>query len=277
MILAGDWHVEETVDPESVAGRNEFNLTIAERRIERFFQSAIWYVEHHRASGQLVIRDMVLSLLGDFMSGRIHPDNIETGALSPTETVLWLLPKMRNGIATLVDALKLEHLAIPCSHGNHGRTTEKNRISTGAVNSYEWLFYNVLAGEFAADKRISFEITRSEHQYVKVYDFWLHQHHGTEVRYNGGVGGIGIPILKAVDAWDRVKPCYLHLMGHLHQKADFERAVVNGPLIGYNAFGLAIRAPYQPPSQVALLLDKRRGKTMVAPLWVAEHEERCVS
>lgn len=273
VVLASDWHVEEEVDPVSVAGRNRYNLAIAERRIERFWQGAMWLVEHHRADGHLKIRDMVLGLLGDLMTGYIHPENIETSLLSPVETVRWLLPRLRNGIMSLVDQLQLERLVVVCSHGNHGRTTDKIRVSTGAKNSFEWLLYCTLADMFRDDPRVVFEVTQSEHQYVQVYDLWIHQHHGHEVRYQGGIGGIGIPLLKAVSDWDRVKPCHLHCIGHWHQQRDFESAIVNGSLIGFNAYAMKIRAPYAPPLQTFFLLDPKRGKSSVDPIWVWDSSE----
>lgn len=275
IVLASDWHAEEEVDPVSVAGRNKYNLEIADKRIERFWQGAIWLTEHQRADGTFKIRDMVLCLLGDFMSGRIHDENVETGQLSPVETVRWLLPRLRNGIASLLDRLKLEKLVVVCSHGNHGRTTDRSRVSTGAVNNYEWLLYSCLADSFAGDPRVVFEITKSEHQYVQVYDFWIHAHHGHEVRYNGGVGGICIPLLKAVDKWDRVKPCDYHVVAHWHQQRDFRRAIVNGSVIGYNAYAMSIGAEYEEPVQTFFMIDKSRGKaTGAEPIWTTEPQAR---
>ncbi len=38
----------------------------------------------------------------------------------------------------------------------------------------------------------------------------LHFHHGDEVKYQGGIGGIAVPLLKAVAGWDAVKRCDYH-------------------------------------------------------------------
>jgi len=42
LVLASDWHFEEHVRPEQVAGRNRFNLEIARARAVRFFHSMRW-------------------------------------------------------------------------------------------------------------------------------------------------------------------------------------------------------------------------------------------
>ena len=266
--LASDWHVEEPVYPESIAGKNEYNLAIADERVRKFFRSLIWTIEHHRASGRIVIRNLVLWLGGDLISGYIHQELVESNLLSPSETVRWLIVRLRNGIATLLEYLGLDHLEIVCSHGNHGRTTLKSMISTGAENSFEWLMYCSLADEFRNDPRVHFEITQSRHQYVEVYGRTIHFHHGDELKYQGGVGGLGIPLKKRIPAWDRIRESDVHCIGHWHQLTDFGRSVVNGSLIGYNAFAQSIGADPEPPQQAFFLMDSERGKCMTSALWV---------
>lgn len=270
VVLASDWHVEEPVVAEAVAYRNEYNLTIADQRVRRFFDGIIWNIEHHRASNKVVIRDLVLWLGGDLLTGYIHEELVESNSLSPTEAVRWLLPRLRNGIKTVLETLQLDHIEVPCSHGNHGRTTLKSRIATGAENSYENLMYHCLAEEFRDEPRVHFEITASPHQYVQAYKFTLHFHHGDSLRYMGGVGGLAIPLLKAVPQWDAVKRADYHHIGHFHQLSDFGRAMVNGSLIGFGAYSAWIKASPEPPQQLFYLIDKNRGKCMSTALWVGE-------
>lgn len=271
--LASDWHVEERVDPVSVAYRNEYNLEIAKARIDRFFESIIWNIQHHRASKKTVIRNLVLWLGGDLITGYIHLELIETNLLSPTEAVRWLMPLLRDWIHTLLKALDLDHIEVPCSHGNHGRTTEKSRIQSGAANSFENLMYHCLAEEFRNEKRVHFEITASPHQYVQVYDFMLHFHHGDSLRYAGGVGGLAVPLMKAIPPWDQLKSSHYHHVGHFHQLSDFGRVLVNGSLIGYGPYSQWIRAGYEPPQQWFYLLDSKRGKCQMTPLWCGENSD----
>lgn len=273
VVLASDWHVEELVTAESVAYRNEYNLAIADDRVKRFFQAIAWNIEHQRASGWVVIRDLLLWLGGDLMTGYIHEELVESNQLSPTETILWLLPRLEAGIRMLLDRLKLDRIVIPCSFGNHGRTTQKPRISTAYSNSYEWLMYHTLALRFEGNPRVRFEITASAHQYVEVYGRTIHFHHGDDVKYQGGVGGLGIPLLKAVPPWDLVKKADVHCIGHWHQLRDYGRAVVNGSLIGFGPFSQRIRAEFEPPQQAMFYVDSHRGKTMLTHLWVAEREK----
>lgn len=274
VVLASDWHVEEKVDPEAIAYRNKYNLEIADQRITRFFNSIAWNIEHHRASGRIAIRDLVLWLGGDLMSGYIHEELQESNELSPTETILWLLPRLHGGLRMLQETLDLASITVPCSYGNHGRTTKKSRISTGPQNSYEWLMYHNLARELASEPTIRFEITKSAHQYVETYDRTIHFHHGDDLNYQGGVGGLGIPLLKAAPVWNDVRRADIHCIGHWHQLRDYGVAVINGSLIGYGPYSQRIRAPFEAPQQAMFYMDSARGKSMLTSLWVGENETK---
>lgn len=268
--MGSDWHVEETVEPVKAGYRNEYNLAIADASIKRFFRAQIDLVHHHRASKHIVIRDMICAFSGDLMSGYIHEELMESNQLSPVETALWLRPRIRDGIATLLAELDLRMLAIPWSYGNHGRTGQKKRIATGAENSYEWMLGRMLQDDLAKDERVVFDTTPCPHQYVRAYDFTLHFHHGDSLKYAGGVGGLAIPLLKAVPAWDEVRYAHYHHVGHWHQLRDFGRALVNGSLIGHGPYSSWIRAPFEPPAQIFYLLDSTRGRCHTTPIWVRE-------
>lgn len=265
--LASDWHVEETVQAVSVANRNRYDLKIAASSVERFFAGIRWLITFHREAFD--IRALVLSLLGDLMTGYIHEELAESNELAPVETVLWLRDRIIAGINFLLEDPRLDQLVIPCSYGNHGRTTRKPRRATGAVNSYEWLLYQIIAQQIT-DKRVSFVADRSAHQYVQAHGRTLHFHHGDEVRYLGGVGGLAVPLKRRIPAWDNVKRADYHHVGHFHQFLDLGHTLVNGSLIGYNAYAMSIGAEFEEPRQAFYLLDAKRGKTCVSPSWVRE-------
>jgi len=45
--IASDWHCSELVEPETVNGRNEFSLAIADNRIKQFFRKTLALTETH--------------------------------------------------------------------------------------------------------------------------------------------------------------------------------------------------------------------------------------
>jgi hypothetical protein len=58
------------------------------------------------------------------------------------------------------------------------------------------------------------------------------------------------------------------MIGHYHQLSDFGRALVNGSLIGYSPYAMSIGASPEPPQQLTMLLDAKRGKAATMPIWL---------
>jgi hypothetical protein len=271
VILASDWHIEETVDADKVAGRNAYDLGVARQRAGRFFAGAEWLLGMQRQA--FTIRDVVLWLGGDLISGFIHEELQEGNSLSPTEAILELRDWLTDGIDRMLRDDQTRRLVIPCSYGNHGRTGPRKKVSRGAENSYEWLLYRILEKQYAGDKRVSFQVARGEHTYVDVYGQVLHFHHGDSVNYGGGVGGITIPLNKAISGWNTVKPADVHNIGHFHQLTWTRNAVVNGSLMGFSPYAFHVKAHFEAPQQAFYVLDAKRGRSICAPIWVADTTE----
>jgi hypothetical protein len=269
--LLSDTHVEERVLITDTPTGNAYNLDISDLRLQRYFAGVEWMIQHHRSAFQ--IRDLILWFGGDMMSGHIHEENLETSAMSPIATLLWIQPRLLDGIRRLLDNLQLDQIQLVCSYGNHGRDTHKSRRATGAHHSYEWGMYQQIAELLKNETRVKVLADPSGHQYTKAYEFDMHFHHGDEASYGGGVGGITIPLNKAVAQWDRARRAHYHHFGHFHQYIDTGNMVVNGSLIGYNAYAMSIKASPEQPQQAFYLIDSKRGKTCKSPIWVGDRSE----
>jgi len=115
--------------------------------------------------------------------------------------------------------------------------------------------------------RVVFKISESYLSYLEIFDFTICFQHGHAVRFGGGVGGLSIPLNKAIAQWEKLKHADLYCLGHWHQFLDTGQAIVNGSIIGYNAFALFIKAGFEKPRQAFFLIDrKRRCKTVVCPV-----------
>lgn len=270
--LLSDVHCEERVREGETPVRNVYNLDVADRSLARFFAGYRWLLDFHRGNDThgFRITDVTLWLGGDLMTGHIHEENRENTAFSPLRTMLWLRPRLVAGIKHLLEDAGTERLNVVCSYGNHGRNTQKPFRALGADHSYEWLLYQVLASDLAGDARVRFLADASAHQYMRVYDWDLHFHHGDETNYQGGVGGVTIPVNKAVAQWDIARKCHFHNFGHWHQYIDTDRVAINGSVIGYNAYAMSIKATPEPPRQAFYLLDSKRGKVCKTPIWVRD-------
>jgi hypothetical protein len=262
-LIGSDWHTEETVDPMTINGVNEFNLDIADRRIDRFFSKGIELINIQRTATD--IDTCVLGLLGDHITGYIHEELLEGNSMSPTETVVWLQPRIMRGIDALRGQFK--RVIVVCCQGNHGRTTIKKRVATSYKNSFEWLMYHTLASRYEGTN-VECQISNGYHNLLEVYGRHIRFHHGDAIRYGGGIGGITIPVNKAIAQWNKLKTAYLDVFGHWHQEIDGGNFISNGSLIGYNAFALEIKASPETPQQTCFFIEKNRGKTIVCPVFV---------
>jgi hypothetical protein len=172
----------------------------------------------------------------------------------------------------LLAETELERIVIVTSDGNHGRTTEKIRVATRTEHSYEHALYLQLADDLRDEPRVSMTVSRSQLTYVPIYDQTIRFTHGDAVRFGGGVGGITIPINKAIAQWDQSVRADLTCMGHWHQLTWGSRVVVNGSLIGFSPYSVAIKAGFEPARQAFFLLDSRRGICQQTPLWVRDDD-----
>jgi hypothetical protein len=271
VMVASDWHVEENVELSATSGKNEFNLTIADSRITSFFQGSFRLFDI--LAKESSIKTVILALLGDFITNTIHEDLQESNNLLPSDAIYWAECRIASGIRFLLDHCPKDvELLIVCHSGNHGRMTKKQRGTTEAGNSLEHFMYHHLRDFFAAEKRIKFQIAEGYHTFTKLFNgaYTIRWHHGHAVQYQGGVGGITIPVNKAIAQWNTAHPeVALDVFGHFHQKLDGGTFIVNGSLIGYNDFGIRIKAKFEKPKQVFFTVAKRwNEKTVVTPIFL---------
>lgn len=265
VITLSDWHVEETVTREQTAGLNEFTLEVAERRIAELAQRIGVLVEHER---QLVKIDrIVIAALGDFISGHIHEELVETCSLPPQAATRWASSRLRGIIDLAADIAR--EVIVVTQPGNHGRSNHgKPRKATEHDHSFEQNAYLILAAQ-EPRKNVSWQIAEGYLGYLDLDGFTIRYHHGHEIRYQGGVGGITIPVNKAIAAWNRSRPANLDIFGHWHQWGWLRgRYVSNGSLIGMSAFALRIKAEFEAPCQSFIVVDHgRREVTRAVPIW----------
>jgi transposase-like protein len=261
-----DWHCEEQVDPETCGGKNEYNLEICARRAKNVFAKALELIDNWRHTWP--IDELYVPLLGDFITGYIHEELVETNYLSPTEASLFVEQLLLDGLSFMLRESKVSRIIVPTCFGNHGRTTQKKRIKTGYKNSFEWLLYNHLARYFRNEPRVEFRITKGYHSWQEIQGRQCRLHHGDFIKYQGGIGGITIPVEKAIAAWNKTQRADYDFFGHWHQHLPAWRFVSCGCMIGYNDFSVAIKAEFQEPSQPLVLMSRKYGKVADWPVFV---------
>lgn len=266
ILVLSDWHVEELVEADKVAGENAFNLTIARERIERTFQKFLMLLEDAR--GLASIDEVVVAVIGDLISGYIHEELMEGNQLAPLPATRFAAEHLSLGLDLILRKANVERITIPTCFGNHGRTTPKMRVATAAENSFEQNLYFHLAQQWKHEPRVAWKIEPGLHNWLEVQGKWIRFHHGDAIHYQGGVGGITIPVNKAIAAWDNMRRADLDVFGHWHQFNQHGfKWVSNGCLIGYSPYALRIKAAFQKPTQSFLVVDRANGLTRALPIF----------
>ena len=268
VILASDWHWAEKVTLDATNGLNEFNPTIRIKRAEAFFSNAARLVKG--CQRDIRIKEVILALLGDFISGQLHPELSESNYDLLMEELISVQKVLASGIRYLLQETNC-NLIIPCHSGNHGRVTKKVQGSTEHGNSLEYMMYHNLAVLFENEPRVKFIIPKSYLSYILVGGgFTLRLHHGHSVRTQGGIGGIYPPMYKAVLGWNQSRHANLTVCGHFHTVREGGSFLINGSLVGYNDFAIRqVKAAFEPPKQMFFLIDhQRKEKTTTCPIFL---------
>jgi hypothetical protein len=272
LILASDWHVEEEVRPVEVAGRNRYNLEIASQRMERFFEASLWAIKHQRDVYK--IRDMIAWFGGDFITNFLHDENAQSNLLSPTDAILFWETNVIKGIDYWLTDPEVEQIVIPMNDGNHGRTTKRMQSSTRTQMSLEVLAYAHIATHYRNEPRLKFILPTSQFTFLDdVYGRTIRFLHGDVFQYGGGVGGITVPLMRSLARWESVKHADLTAMGHWHQRICLPNVLVNGSLIGYNAYAMGGGFPFEAPVQSMRMLDASRWIGADIPLNVSDRAD----
>jgi hypothetical protein len=260
VIMLSDWHFEERVDADTINNLNEYNLQIAEKRWFKCIQNSLKLVYKERLSSD--IKQIVVWLGGDFITGYIHEELEESNYLSPTQATRFAKAKIISALQFYDQHGGFDKITVVCNYGNHGRTNKKPRVSTGYKNSYEWMMYKDIEDYFSNNKKFSFVVPNGLFAYVQIFDYMNRFWHGDTVQYGGGIGGLTVPLIKAISRYDQTIKADYNFMGHYHQLWEATKnCMVNGSGIGFSAYAQRIGVSNEPPQQGFKVIDKKYGYT----------------
>lgn len=263
--LFSDVHIEETVEPASVLGKNEYNVSIAETRIKNYFNNlAICINKDH-------VEELIFASLGDTISGYIHDELAQTNGLTPSEATIKAQSLIYGGLKFLCDNTKLNSIKFIGIVGNHSRTTKKIQHSNGYKLSFEWIMYqNIKNMCEITGLPIEFNIPESEMAVVDMPDGKRFVFvHGYQIKSggNGTVCGIYPALNRLAMKWDRTFNQDKIYLGHFHSCVSIPNAVVNGSIIGFNSFALSNGFAYEEPAQMYEVYDTERGLLLTRKIY----------
>lgn len=249
-LTLSDLHWGERVFKDQLGGVNEFNLTIARRRLKTVIHGTIALAQ--RLDPEMRYPGMTVALGGDMAGGDIHEELKSTNELPTIPIVLDLFDELVPGLTLLADSFG--KLLIPCVTGNHDRNGKKIQAKDRHFTSYAWLLYQFLARHFREDERFTFYIPDSSDALYQNYGVRYNLTHGDQFRGGDGIIGPLGPITrgdqKKLVARQAVNQDYDVLVyGHFHQRIITPRQRGNGTLKGYDEFAYTNNFRFEPPTQ----------------------------
>lgn len=263
--LFSDAHIEETIEPASVLGKNEYNVSIAEKRVKNYFTNLATCINKDN------VEELIFASLGDTISGFIYEELAQTNGLAPSEATIKAQSLIYSGLDFLCKNTNLNSIKFIGIVGNHSRTTKKIQHSNGYKMSYEWIMYqNIKNMCEITGLPIEFNIPESEMAVADTPDgkrfIFVH---GYQIKSSGSgtVCGIYPALNRLAMKWDRTFNQDKIYLGHFHTCVSIPNATVNGSIIGFNSFALSNGFSYEEPAQMYEVFDSERGLLLTRKIY----------
>jgi DNA-binding CsgD family transcriptional regulator len=262
-LALSDWHLAEKVDLLGANGINVYNTLIGANRLWHIVQRFKQVFAIHRHAFK--ITKIWLPVLGDMVSGSIHPEFIVTNDMSDHAATLLGYRMLRMVIE------ELKQLGVPieldCVVGNHPRTTFKVPTKDIAHSNWDWLMYEMTNMHFEKDKQVKVNVHTSQLGIVEQFGHRYVVEHGIEWK-NNREEDFESAIRDILDdsiyrdatglkgsSFDGI------VIGNLHKPAFMERTVKNGSLIGQNELGQQWRLKPIKAQQLAWGISRSHVRT----------------
>jgi hypothetical protein len=270
-LFVSDLHWGEVVDKNQIGGVNEYDLSIADKRLRTLSEKATHLLTI--LSPERKYDGIVIPLGGDMISGNIHDELMATNELNTMPTVLDLFESLCGFIEGMAN--NFGNVFLPCVTGNHGRDTRKIWSKDRHHTSFDWLLYWFLAKHFVKDTRIKFFIPDGPDAAYNVYGHRYLLTHGDQFRGGDGVIGVLGPVIRG-DYKKRSRNAQVGLeydtllMGHFHQHIQLTKLIINGSLKGTDEYSWAGNFPHERPQQALWVTHHKHGITYRMPVYVDE-------
>jgi hypothetical protein len=266
ILQISDGHFGKIVIPSTVNGLNTYNPEIAKKRMSTCAENTLKLIKKEREATK--IDNLVLILGGDFLeNSQLHHHSEMTTSMSPMEETLFAREILSKYIKTIAEYANFDKIVVACTRGNHSRITHRMIASVDYRMNYETILYNILRDDFKSES-VQWTIPDSEIAEVDIYGNMIRIIHGHQVKFQGGVGGLTIPLNKYIMRQDQINKAYYNFIHHYHNLSyPTTRSTINGSIVGYDPYAMSIGCSYERPMQSFQLMDFKRGMTIKAPIF----------
>jgi hypothetical protein len=271
LLIFSDWHAYEAVQAEAIRGWNQYDANVFGQRVRRVVDTTI-DIARRMERGGWQFPELVVSLLGDFVSGTIHEVERHTDAPSIVHAVYGCAMVLAQALTDLSAAFP--QLRVFVSPGNHGRLPDARKVQ----QKDPWRSWDVLIALLAREhlrgnSRITWHIPQSWSVAYEVQGWRFLQLHGHDVKSWMGIPFYGLNrMISTVGALEasRGSPVHYVLAGHFHTQSSLAHPVgemfVNGSLIGATEFSVNALGRADKPTQWLLGVHREHGVTHRWPI-----------
>lgn len=265
-IVLSDWHLGEVVRKEETGGLCEYNVEIAQKRIEKLLNAQKEIISIHTKGGIPIIK-CVVWLLGDIVTGETiykgQKNFIEFGIADQIVKAKQTLGEFLLNLLALYS-----HIKVIAVMGNHGRTGSRGE-ATIIWNNYDWIVYNWTKDLLSNYEQIEWDISQAWFAIQEVEGWRFIAQHGEDIRQWLRIPWYGIErdIAEMTEILSDIedKPPYYWLYAHFHvaEQAETPRGerIINGSLVGGNLFSVKKLRKVSRPSQSFFGVSKKQGIT----------------
>ena len=265
VVVASDWHIEEQVKAAVTNGMNEYNLEIAEKSVQQFFTNSCELIRQAKRDSK--VSTVVVAILGDIINGVLRDEDLQQNQQTPIEAFTTARTLIYRGLRFMAENTRC-NIRVICCVGNHGRLTDKIYPSNQVRNSLEYLLYKTLERDFRDHDRVKVIVSEAGYYIQDIYGLRIRFHHGHTFRFQGGIGGLSVPVLRKISQLNLIEKADLDVCGHFHSMQIFTNCILNGSLVGANGYSIQLGIPFEPPRQTFFLIDSKYGRSMVAPIFI---------
>lgn len=218
-----DTHIGEYVDIKQMAGINQYDFEIFNRRLYGWAVQLLNLVAYRRNSSD--VSQLIIPMLGDMISGDIHEE------LSRTN-VDHCMGQMIRGANLISQALMylaphFSSIQIPCVVGNHGRMTRKPPMKNKHMD-WDYLMYQWIAAFCRDQSNIKFDISQSFFHVFEVANRNVLMMHGDAISGGGSLPSVmkTIANLRSVLQYNQEGFQKTHfdsvMLGHFHRVDEID-------------------------------------------------------
>lgn len=260
VVVLGDWHIGEYTESDQIEEFNQFSWDIAQKRAYYLGKKFISWVGVQRTSA--VIDELVVIVVGDMISGDIHPELQATNEFpTPVQAVRAgvLVSKTIAELSAHFKKVRVEFITLD----NHSRLTRKPQWKDGGKNSYGYIVGWVAMERLRAIKNVKFNLHIGMKTLVEVQGFKYLCMHGHQIKGWAGIPWYGTDRQVAKESKSRRRKPNQNfdkvIMGHFHQPLWTTDYIINGSLSGTSELDHG-QGRHAEPCQVAFLVHPKYGE-----------------